>query len=423
MAKSRFSFFNTKKSKIEPSVNEPTPPLIDPGAPVIHNTGYYTDASSSDFFNMGAGSMSAAGVAVSEQSAMSLSPVFASVSLIGGSIASMPFNFFQVDQKGDRKKIYIPLTDLLNKQPAPAITAAVFWEYLIQSLLLKGDAYAKIIRPNRYSAEIIGFEPLSPDSVTVRRVDKGLAYDIKAGRVIETLDQSDVIHIPGVGFNGLNGMSVIKYALKNAAGTAQAAEDYSGAYFRNGAKSDLAIVVPGATTAEQVALMKANFAASRRLNQSFEPVVLSGGASLQEITLTAEDSQLLQTRKFSVEEIARIFGVPPYMIGHTEKSSSWGTGVEQMGIGFVKYTLQRILIKFEQEITRKCIFSPFVFGEFNTAGLERGDIKTRSDSYRIGLGRAGEPGWLTVNEVRKWENLPPVTGGDTLVQTTTGPTA
>jgi len=417
MAKSGFSFFNRKKAASEPAVNEPT-------APVIHNNNYYSGDSSSDFFNLGAGAMSAAGVAVSEKSAMSLSPVFASVSLIGGSIASMPFNFFQVDQKGDRKKIYLPLTDLLNMQPNQAITAAVFWEYLVKSLLLKGDAYARILRPNKYSAEIIGFELLAPDSVTVRRVDKGLAYDIKAGKITETLDQADVIHVPGVGFNGLNGMSVIKYALKNAAGTAQAAEDYSGAYFRNGAKSDLAIVVPGATTADQVALMKSNFAASRRLSQSFEPVVLSGGATLQEITLTAEDSQLLQTRKFSVEEIARIFGVPPYMIGHTEKSSSWGTGVEQMGIGFVKYTLQRILIKFEQEITRKCIFSPFIFGEFNTSGLERGDIKTRSDSYRIGLGRAGEPGWLTVNEVRKWENLPPVPGGDVLTTATTaaGPT-
>lgn len=384
---------------------------------------YYPEVESSDFFKL-AGNMSAAGTPVTESTAMALSAVYASVSLIGGSISSMPLNFYKRDGSGGRERIYIPLGALLNQQPEPAITAAVFWEYIIQSLLLKGDGFARILRPSKYSSEIIGFEPLAWESVKPVKNGNRLAYEIKQGNnKTIVLDQDDVIHIPGVGFNGRNGMSVIKFALKNAAGTAIAAEEYSGAYFRNGAKSDLAIVVPGQTTQEQVDLMKSNFSKARTLANSFEPVVMSGGATLQEISVTAEDSQLIQTRKMQIEEIARIFGVPPFMIGHTEKSSSWGTGVEQMGIGFVKYTLQRILVKIEQEINRKCIYSPMVFGEFNTAGLERGDIKTRSESYRIGLGRAGEPGWLTVNEVRRFENLAPIDGGDEIAKAAAMPEA
>ena len=145
------------------------------------------------------------------------------------------------------------------------------------------------------------------------------------------------------------------------------------------------------------------------------PALMVGGAKVHELTMNAEDAQLIDTRRFQVEDIARIFGVPPHMIGHTDKTSSWGTGVEQMSIGFVKYTLQRHLVKFEQEINRKVWPSrERYFVEFMTAGLERGDYKTRNEGYRIALGRAGEPAWMTVNEVRKLENLPPVPGGEKL---------
>jgi HK97 family phage portal protein len=130
--------------------------------------------------------------------------------------------------------------------------------------------------------------------------------------------------------------------------------------------------------------------------------------------MSAEDSQLLATRQFQVEDIARIFGVPSHMIG-SSSATAWGTGIEQMSIGFVKYTLGRHLTKIEQELNRKIwpVQSKY-FVEFSTSGLERGDYKTRNEGYRVGLGRAGEPGWMTVNEIRKIENMPPVDGGDEL---------
>ena len=134
---------------------------------------------------------------------------------------------------------------------------------------------------------------------------------------------------------------------------------------------------------------------------------------LEKLSITPEDASLLDTRRFQVEEIARIFGVPPHMIGHTSASTSWGTGIEQQSIGFVKYTLQRHLVKIEQELNRKIWPTRArYYVEFSAVGLERGDTKTRNEAYRIALGRAGEPGWMSVNEVRRAENLPPVEGGD-----------
>ena len=128
--------------------------------------------------------------------------------------------------------------------------------------------------------------------------------------------------------------------------------------------------------------------------------------------LIVHDAQLIASRSFQVEEICRVFGVPPHMVGHTQNTTSWGSGVEQMSIGFVKYTMQRHLRAFEQEINYKLFKTARNFVEFLTAGLERGDLKSRNEAYRIGLGRAGEPGWMTVNEVRALENMPPIEGGD-----------
>ena len=150
------------------------------------------------------------------------------------------------------------------------------------------------------------------------------------------------------------------------------------------------------------------------IGNSKAPVILTGGMGIQQLTMSAVDAELLATRRLEEETIARIFGVPPHMLGMTDKSTSWGSGIEQQSIGFVKYTLQRYLVKIEQEINRKCYQTERYFCEFDTKGLERGDIKTRNDSYRTALGRAGEMSWMTINEVRAAENLPPIAGGDVL---------
>lgn len=347
------------------------------------------------------------GTVVNETTAMSVSAVYACVGLIGGAIASMPCHIYR-NTKDFRERVNDNIWWLLNQEPWPMLSAAVFWEYLAWSILLHGDAFARIHRVGRLSPDIKGFEPLHPLRVEVRSHNNRLIYIITNGDGSrDVVDQDDMLHVPGVGFNGLRGMSAIRFALKHPAGIALAADEFSSGYFRNGAKSDYAIVVPGKTDEEQVKLMQANFTSSRTLQNSFVPPVLSGGATLSPLTLSAEDAQLIETRHLQVEEIARVLGVPPFMIGHTEKTTSFGTGVEQMGIGFVKYTLQRHLVKIEQEINRKVHRQSKNFAEFLTAGIERGDTKTRYEAYRIAVGRAGEPGWLDPDEIRRFENLGP----------------
>lgn len=363
--------------------------------------------------------LSAAGVAVTEETAMRVSSVYACVNLIGGAISSLPLPVYQRTSTG-RERAQHDYWWMLNEQPCSEMSAAVFWEYMTGSLLLHGDAFARIERASAMSPKIVGLKPVHKSRVEVVHEEGSLWYRVwnDARTSVEVVHQDDMIHVPGAGFDGKTGMSQIKHALRQPAGIALAADEYSANFFRNGARPDFAIEVPGAVTAEQQDMIRSTWAERHGgLSNSHLPALMVGGAKVHELTMNAEDSQLIDTRRFQVEDIARIFGVPPHMIGHTSASTSWGTGIEQMSIGFVKYTLQRHLVKFEQEINRK--FWPAdtrYFAEFNTSGLERGDYKSRNEGYRIALGRAGEPGWMTVNEVRRMENLPPIDGGNTLSQ-------
>lgn len=170
----------------------------------------------------------------------------------------------------------------------------------------------------------------------------------------------------------------------------------------------------GNMTEEQARLLRATWGERHSgVANSHLPAVLTGGLKIQELTMSPVDAQILETSKWDLEEICRILGVPPFMVGSTEKTTSWGSGVENMSRGFVKFTLLRDLVKFNQEFNRKLWPSrQKLFVEFDVSGMERGDLKTENDALRIALGRAGEPGWMTQNEVRHIKLLPPVEGGD-----------
>lgn len=391
---------------------EPQSPAMPQASTLPLSSGY----AGSELYEWLVGGLSAAGVAVTERTVMQVSAVYACVNLIGGAIGSMPLPIYKRTVDG-RERVMHDVWWLLNEQPWPTMSAAVFWETLTASLLLQGDAFSRIHRASEYSPKIIGFEPLHPSRVEPRREGNRLLYIIRSedGTKAVTVDQDDMLHIPGPGFDGLRGQSQIKHALRPAAGIALAADEYSSRFFSNGARPDFAIEFPGNLTPDQQDMIRRTWAERHSgVGKSHLPALLAGGAKIHEITLNAEDAQLISTRRFQVEDVARIFGVPPFMIGHTETTTSWGSGVEQMGIGFVKYTLQRHLTKIEQEVNRKTFRTSTYFCEFNTAGLERGDYKSRSEGYRVALGRAGEPGWMTINEVRRIENLPPIDGGDTI---------
>lgn len=362
---------------------------------------------------MTGGNISHAGPAVTERTAMGIGAVYACVGLIGGAISSLPLQIYRRTENG-RERINHDIWWLLNEQPCACMSAAVMWEFLAWSLLLHGDAFAII---QRQGPKIIGLEPVHPLSVTVHEVEERLVYTVVDNDETLVLDQDDMLHIPGLGFDGKRGLSPLRYAARQTFGLALAAEEYSARFFSNGARPDYVITTENKMDSEQQRLFRESWMARYAgLQNAHIPALLTGGgAEVKSLTLSPEEAQLMATRNFQATDVARIYGVPPHMIGITEKTTSWGSGIEQQGIGFVKYTLQRHLVKIEQEINRKLFRRSLqLFAEFNTAGLERGDYKGRNEGYRIAAGRAGEPGWMTINEIRKLENLPPIDGGDVL---------
>lgn len=358
-----------------------------------------------------------AGIPVNEHTAMAVSAVYASVGLIGGAIAALPFHIFKRLPEG-RERYDSDLWYLFNEQPWPNWTAASAWSWAAQSIGLRGDGYWRIHRVTPYSNQIGGFEPLHPGRVTPRReAGRNVYLVVEENGTLATVDQDDMLHFPGIGFDGLRSLTPIRAALRAGAGIALAADEFAASFFRNGARPDFVLKTSRTLSKEQREDYQNNWAA-RFSGPSFahRPGMLTGDMTIQQLTMNAEDAQLIETRKFQIEDIARIFGVPPHMIGYTEKSSSWGAGVEQMSIGFVRYTLRRYLDSMRQEINRKVWpKSRQLFAEHNTDALLEGDAKAQAEYLGKALGGPGTQGWMTVNEVRRLKNLPPIDGGDKLI--------
>jgi HK97 family phage portal protein len=221
------------------------------------------------------------------------------------------------------------------------------------------------------------------------------------------LDSADVIHLPSLGFDGLTSPSPITYAAREAIGTAIAAQENAGKFFSGGANFDYALKTAAKLDNGQLDQLKASLIA-RAQNGGRGPLILTGGLEPAQLSVNSKDAEILATRLFTVEEICRIFGVPPHMVGHTDKTTSWGSGIEQQGIGFVRYTLQRHLTPIAQEVNSKLWpVRQKYFVEHITEALVRGDLKARYEAYRIALGRAGEQPFMDADEIRRKENMPP----------------
>lgn len=352
---------------------------------------------------------------VTEQSALSISAAYACVNLIAGAISALPLHLYRRTPNGERDQLQNDdLWWLLNEQFIPRWSAANGWEYLVQSLLFHGDAFAVIIRQG---GRIVGIEPVHPTNVTVALTPDRmrLVYAItRENGKYEAFDQDDVLHVAGFGFNGFRGVSPIQHVLKVSGAVALATQEYAGQFFANSARPDIVLSTDQVINEETADRLKASWERNYAgLEKSHKPAVLGHGVKIEQLTMTAEDAQLLATRQFQIEEIARAFGVPPFMIGHNEKTTSWGSGVEAMAIGFVRFTLRQHLNKFQAEINRKFFRTAAKFAEFDTFELERADMKSLFESFRIALGRAGEPGFMTADEVRMKLNLK-AKGNDTL---------
>lgn len=364
------------------------------------------------------------GSAPSEGEAMAVTAVSACVTLISGAIAAMPMNIYRRSANGDLTQDYNhDLWWLLNEEFCPRWSAAAGWSFLAASKLLHGDGFAEILRG--YGGEIRGLVPIHPNRVRPIALPDGsrLIYEVHPDPTIEVrapeasgirvLDQDDMLHVPGFGFNGLRGMSALRNALRTSGRLAIAAQDFSSGFLQNSARPDFALKTADNLTDDQFAQLQERLEEHLGPHNAGRPMILEGGVDIKELTMPLEEMQLLETRKFQVEEIARAFNVPAFMIGHTDNTSSWGTGVEAMGAGFVRYTLRDHLNAFHNEINRKFFRTARFRAEFDTFDLERGDIKSMFEAVRTGLGRAGEPPILSQSEGRRLLRLPSEMDGQT----------
>lgn len=358
-----------------------------------------------------------AGKAVTERSAMQMTAVYSCVRILAEAIAGLPVHLYRYrDDGGKEKAIDHPLYRLLHDEPNPEMSSFVFRETLMTHLLLWGNAYAQIIRNGR--GEVIALYPLMPNKMTVDRDDKGQLFyryqmsTDEAGGKNETviLSPSDVLHVPGLGFDGLVGYSPIAMA-KNAIGLAIATEEYGSKFFANGAAPSGVLEHPG-TIKDPQRVRESWMSQFGGSQNSGKIAVLEEGLKYTPISISPEQAQFLETRKFQINEIARIFRVPPHMLADLEKSSF--SNIEQQSLEFVKYTLDPWVIRWEQSIQRT-LLSPSekkeYFVKFNVEGLLRGDYQSRMNGYAT----ARQNGWMSANDIRELENLdriPAEDGGD-----------
>lgn len=369
----------------------------------------------SALYEMLTGGAMGAGRAVNERTAMQSSAVYACVSLLAGLAACTPWGTFERRSDDDKAAIKHDYWWLFNEQPNEAHSAPVFWEWLFTAYLLSGDMFALIGRDRNGRAREIF--PLDPRSVVVTKSGNRLVYAVYPDEgPAYKVQQEDMIHVPCVGFDGRRGMSPIRAAGRMAIGINLAADDYAAQFFQNSARPDFLLQTPGPLSEEAGKKILQAWMEKYPANggKAHLPAILTNGLTAQQMTMSSEDAQLLETRQWQVIEICRIYGVPPVLVGEVEKTSSWGTGVAQMGTNLGKFTLQRHLVKVQAELNRKLFYTSRYYFEFNMAGLERGDIQGRYEAYKAALGGSTGPGFMTPNEARKRENLPPIEGGDKL---------
>ena len=372
-------------------------------------------AGSSYAFYMGS---STAGKNVTERSAMQMTAVYSCVRVLSEAVAGLPLHVYKYRSDGGKEKAFThPLYRLLHDEPNPEMTSFVFRETLMTHLLLWGNAYAQVIRNGK--GEVIALYPLMPNRMSVDRDSSGNLYykyyrgsdeAIRSKEYEVILSSGDVLHIPGLGFDGLVGYSPIAMA-KNAIGLAIATEEFGAKFFANGAAPSGVLEHPG-TIKDPSKVREAWQSQFGGSSNSGKVAVLEEGMKYTPISISPEQAQFLETRKFQINEIARIFRVPPHMVGDLEKSSF--SNIEQQSLEFVKYTLEPWLVRWEQSMIRS-LLTPSekqeYFIKFNVDGLLRGDYASRMSGYAT----ARQNGWMSANDIRELENLdriPAEDGGD-----------
>mgnify|MGYP000802496572 FL=1 len=352
------------------------------------------------------------GKPVNERTAMQTTAVYACVRILAEAVASLPLHVYEYQDDGGKKLVHDhPLYYLLHDEPNPEMTSFVFRETLMSHLLIWGNAYAQIIRDG--AGRVLGLYPLLPDKMDVQRDDKGNIYYVYSRNSDENpmfkeygnikLKAEDVLHIPGLGFDGLIGYSPIAMA-KNAVGMTLACEEYGASFFANGANPGGVLEHPGVLKDPSKVRESWN-SVYRGVSNAHKIAVLEEGMKYQQIGIPPEEAQFLETRKFQINEIARLYRIPPHMIGDLDKSSF--SNIEQQSLEFVKYTLDPWVIRWEQSLQRSLLLpgeKGKYFIKLNVDGLLRGDYQSRMNGYAVGR----QNGWFSANDIREMENMNPI---------------
>nr|DAZ33569.1 MAG TPA: Portal [Caudoviricetes sp.] len=352
------------------------------------------------------------GKPVNERTAMQTTAVYACVRILAEAVASLPLHVYEYQDDGGKKLVHDhPLYYLLHDEPNPEMTSFVFRETLMSHLLIWGNAYAQIIRDG--AGRVLGLYPLLPDKMEVQRDDRGNIYYVYSRNSDENptfkeygnikLKAEDVLHIPGLGFDGLIGYSPIAMA-KNAVGMTLACEEYGASFFANGANPGGVLEHPGVLKDPSKVRESWN-SVYRGVSNAHKIAVLEEGMKYQQIGIPPEEAQFLETRKFQINEIARLYRIPPHMVGDLDKSSF--SNIEQQSLEFVKYTLDPWVIRWEQSLQRSLLLpgeKGKYFIKLNVDGLLRGDYQSRMNGYAVGR----QNGWFSTNDIREMENMNPI---------------
>ena len=359
------------------------------------------------------------GERVDEKSAMQIATVYACVRLLAETVAGLPLHLYRTKDGGSAKERAMdhPLYKLLYRQPNPEMTSFSFREVMMTHLLLWGNCYAQIIRDGKNG--VLGLYPLLPENIEIDRDDKGQIFyiyhaytDEKPGENNKDIyfRRDEIFHVPGLGFNGLVGFSPIAM-MKNALGTTLAVEKYGSSFFKNGAQPSGVLEHPGVL--KDPSKIRENWSAVYGgANNAHKVAVLEEGMQYKAISLPPEDSQFLSTRQFGVNEICRIFRVPPHMVQDLEHATF--SNIEHQSIDFVVHTLTPWLVRFEQAIVKDLLMEEEqdeYFPKFNVDGLLRGDYQSRMQGYATGISN----GFLSPNDIHRlenWDLVPAEKGGD-----------
>ncbi|EMO5888326.1 phage portal protein [Proteus mirabilis] len=364
---------------------------------------------SGDFWQEWSGT-SSSGKVVTADKAMQLSAVWACVRLLSESISTLPIKIYKSESDGSRSLAKDhPIYRLLCKQPNFEMTPSRFMLMVVASLCLRGNSF---IEKKYIGSKLVALEPLLPQNMMVKRSDQTGMLEYKytdpLGQKTRTIPTNKIMHIRGFGMDGICGMIPVKIG-RDVIGAALSVEESAAKIFENGLQSSGFLSAEQPLNEEQRERIRSYLLSFVGSKNAGKMMVLEGGMKYNNVTMNPEAAQMLESRTFSIEEICRWFRVPPFMVGHMDKQSSWASSVEGMNMQFLTNTLRPLLVNIEQEISR-CLLNgdDDYYAEFSVEGLLRADSAGRSAYYTTAL----QNGWMSRNDVRRLENLPPIEGGD-----------